>query len=156
MAALLETKRGQGSGGAKGKALAAKPGGGGGGGGGSSQWDSGTGAWMRRKLGCDLCGRLLQAEYPVLAAGCPEAGRLCLGLADSCAFPRKEVYTAAAGVVGLALAKIEGGDLDASRPCDEALRLAATVGVKIKALGGAAGASGLRRGGAFAVTSLRA
>ena len=127
VAALLETSRGEGSGGAKGKALASSSA--------PSSTDgrsgtSGTEAWARRKLGLDLLASLIGAEYPCLSRACPEAPRLARALADSVVFPRKEVYTAAATVVGVALNAIAG----AADPCDEAAGLAAAVAARLRSL----------------------
>jgi hypothetical protein len=95
VAALLETEF-RGSGGSKGKAVAkAAPGRGSGlssGPSGPSGGEaSGTVSWMKRRLGLQLVAALLAAAYPCLADACPSAQRICAGLADGCAFGRKEV-----------------------------------------------------------------
>lgn len=52
-----------------------------------------------------------QAGYPCLSLSFTSAAhRIASGIADSCVFPRKEVYTTAATVCGLALAAMEGGE----------------------------------------------
>lgn len=108
VADLLATEF-KGSGGAKGRAAA------------STQGDtSGTHSWMKRRLGLQLVSALFGAEYPCLSAICPDSSRIAKGLADSCGFGRKEVYTTAAAVCGEALLTLEGMAIS---PCSEAMSL---------------------------------
>jgi len=97
---------------------------------------SGTSAWSKRRLGLQLVAALLNSNYPCIASVCPDASRLTNGVCDCCLFPRKEVYTYAARVVGqcLQVASSSMSDSSGLRPCDEAVDLADSLATKLKTL----------------------
>ena len=94
VAVLLETEF-EGSGGAKGAAV--------------SKLSKGAVAWSKRRAGPNLMGILLDPHvaYPVFEADSEEAPRLIDALPTSLAYNRKEVFTTAATVIGLALNAID-------------------------------------------------
>ena len=104
---------------------------------------SGTSAWSKRRLGLQLVASLLASDYPCIASVCPDAPRLINGIRDCCLFPRKEVYTYAARVVGQCLQATSSTSTSTStssspssglQPCDEALDLANSLATKLKSL----------------------